>query len=248
FYSFRPEAGRLPNIGVAGALGDIGTGLFGAIGILAALQGARNSGRGQHVDVAMMDAVMAIMDMVPFNPSFGIEDNSLTAWPGICTSFAARDGLFVMQVGREHQFERMAKAVGHPEWLEDARFATREGWRDHLDAVIRPAVEAWARDRTKLEAARLLAEKGIVAGPSYDADDLLRDPHVAAHDMVVSVQRPDGGAPIHVVGNPVKLSESERPPPRRWPVLGQHTDAILEADLGMGAEERRVLRDEGVIG
>jgi formyl-CoA transferase len=247
FYSFRPERGRLPNIGVAGALGDIGTSLFAAIGTLAALQGRNSTGVGQRVDVAMMDAVIALMDMVPFNPSVGITDNSLAAWPGICTSFPASDGLFVMQVGREHQFQRMAHAVGHPEWLEDERFATREGWRDHLDAVIRPAIEKWASDKTKLEAATLLAEQGIVAGPSYDADDLLRDPHVQSHEMILSVERPDGGEPLHVVGNPVKLSRSQPRSTERWPLLAQHTDEILEQDLGMVAAEREALRAAGVI-
>jgi len=206
FYSFRPEPGRLPNIGVAGALGDIGSALFAAIGTLAALQGRARSGRGQRVDVAMLDAVLSIMDMVPFNASLGI-DNALSAWPGICTAFAARDGLFVMQVGREHHFERLAHAIGHPEWLEDARFARREGWRDHLDDVIRPAVEAWAMRKTRLEASRLLAEQGIVAGPCFDAADLSRDPHVAAHEMVTKIPRPDG-APW--TADPLRLERSGR--------------------------------------
>jgi crotonobetainyl-CoA:carnitine CoA-transferase CaiB-like acyl-CoA transferase len=248
FYSFRPEPGRLPNIGVAGALGDIGSALFAAIGTLAALEGRRRTGRGQRVDVAMFDAMLPIMDMVLFNPSIGIADNSLAAWPGICTSFVASDGLFVVQVGREHQFERFAAAVGHPEWLADPRFATREGWSEHLDAVIRPAVERWARERTKLEASRALAEKGIVAGPSNDAADLLSDPHVRAHAMVREVARPDGGPPLHVPGNPIKLSGSPEPAEHRWPRLGEHTDEILARDLDLTAAERAALREAGVIG
>jgi len=246
FYSFRPEPGRLPNIGVAGALGDIGSALFAAIGTLAALQGRARSGRGQRVDVAMLDAVLSIMDMVPFNASLGI-DNALSAWPGICTAFAARDGLFVMQVGREHHFERLAHAIGHPEWLEDARFARREGWRDHLDDVIRPAVEAWAMRKTRLEASRLLAEQGIVAGPCFDAADLSRDPHVAAHEMVTKIPRPDGAGEVHVAGNPIKLSASESRRPERWPCLGAHTHEILRADLGLADAELERLRGIGVI-
>lgn len=114
-----------------------------------------------------------MMDMVPFNHSLGI-DNSIRAWPGVLSSFGAKDGLFVMQVGREHQFERLARLIGHPEWLEDERFATREGWRDHTDSVIRPALEAWARDKTRLEASSELAGAGIVRtprgpGPPWDA-------------------------------------------------------------------------------
>ena len=227
-------------------LGDIGSALFAAIGTLAALQGRARTGRGQRVDVAMMDAVLAIMDMVPFNASLGIE-NSLAAWPGICSGFAARDGLFVMQVGREHQFERLAHAVGHPEWLADPRFARREGWRDHTDDVIRPAVEAWAKDKTKLEASRWLAEQGIVAGPSFDADDLARDPHVAAHEMVIRVPRPDGEGDVRVAGNPIKLSGSEVRAPERWPALGAHTREVLTADLDLTEADLERLRALGVV-
>ena len=247
FYSFRPEAGRLPNIGVAGALGDIGSALFAAIGTLAALHGRRQTGRGRRVDVAMMDAMIPLMDMVPFNPSIGIQDNSLGAWPGICSAFAATDGLFVVQVGREHQFERLARAVGHPEWLDDPRLATREGWRDQLETVIRPGVEAWARERTKLEASRELASRGIVAGPSYDADDLARDPHVRDHHMVLEVERPGGGPPLRVAGNPIKLSDAAEPTPSRWPTLGEHTEEVLTQDLGMSSDEIASLRGRGAI-
>lgn len=247
FYSFRPEKGRLPNIGVAGALGDIGSSMFAAVGMLAALFGAKQTGIGQRVDIAMMDVVMAYMDMVPFNPSIGIKDNSLAAWPGICTCFTARDGLFVVQVGREHQWERFAKAIGHPEWLEDERFARREGWRDHLEGVIRPAVEDWARELTKVEASTRLAVEGIVAGPSFDREDLLNDAHVRAHDMIVEVDRPDGRGQIHVVGNPVKLSRSPEPAVERWPSVGRDTDAILGDEAGLDRAERQRLRDEGVI-
>jgi formyl-CoA transferase len=195
----------------------------------------------------MFDAILPIMDMVLFNPSIGIIDDSLAAWPGICTAFAARDGLFVVQVAREHQFERLAEAVGRPDWKSDPRFATREGWRDHLEAVIRPAVEDWARTRTKLEASRALAEQGIVAGPSNDAADLRADPHVRDHGMLLEVPRPDGGAPLHVAGNPIKLSASPDPPAARWPRLGEHTDEILAQDLGLDAAAREALRADGVI-
>jgi crotonobetainyl-CoA:carnitine CoA-transferase CaiB-like acyl-CoA transferase len=247
FYSFRPEPGRLPNIGVAGALGDIGSALFAAIGTLAALQGRARTGRGQRVDIAMLDAMLSIMDMVPFNASLGIE-NSLASWPGICAAFRARDGLFVAQIARPHQFERLARAIGHPEWLEDARFARREGWRDHQDDVIRPALEAWALQKTRLEASRILAEQGIAAGPCFDAADLARDPHVAAHEMVIAVPRPDGEGEVHVAGNPIKLSHSHVREPERWPALGAHTQEILAADLGMTDSEIARLRAEKVIG
>jgi crotonobetainyl-CoA:carnitine CoA-transferase CaiB-like acyl-CoA transferase len=247
FYSFRPEPNRRPNIGVGGAIGDIGTGLFAMIGLLAALQGRQRTGRGQKVDVSMLDAIISIMDMVAFNPSMGILDNSVAAWPGILDAFEARDGLFIMQVGREHQFEKMARIVGHPEWLEDDRFATREGWSEHFEDVIRPAVEAWAADKTKLEASRLLAEEGVVAGPSYEGDDLLVDPHVKAHDMIVEIPANSPTGVIRVHGNPIKLSHSPEGPADKWPHIGAHTDEVLRGDLGLDDRELARLREAGVI-
>lgn len=247
FYSFRPEKGRRPNIGVAGAIGDIGTGLFAMIGLLAALRGRDRTGRGQKVDVAMMDAMISIMDMVAFGPSIGIHDQSLDAWPGILQCFDASDGLFVLQVGREHQFEAFAKIIGHPEWLEDERFATREGWSRHTEDVIRPAVEAWAADKTKLEASRILAENGVVAGPSYEGHDLLADPHVKSHDMLCEIEVPGRDQPVVVHGNPIKFSASPEGPAEKWPLVGEHTEAVLKADLGIGEEELAALRAEGVV-
>ena len=80
--------------------------------------------------------------------------------------FHASDGWFVMQVARVHVFERLAELIGHPEWVTDERFGTPYGWVQHLDDVIRPAVEKWAGERNRLEVCRALSEAGIAAGPS----------------------------------------------------------------------------------
>ena len=216
------------------------------VGLLAALRGRDATGRGQKVDVAMLDAILSIMDMTVFGPSIGVTDNSVAAWPGIVTSFQARDGLFVAQVGREAQFERFAHVVGHPEWLEDERFATREGWSAHQEDVIRPAVEAWASGMSALEASRQLAEQGVAAGPSYGEKEIRADPHVRAHEMIVEVPGPER-EPVRVHGNPVKFSHSPEAEPARWPQLGQHTEAVLRANLGLADGELRQLREARVI-
>jgi crotonobetainyl-CoA:carnitine CoA-transferase CaiB-like acyl-CoA transferase len=247
FYSFRPEPGRRPNIGVAGAIGDIGSGLFAMIGLLAAIQGRQRTGRGQKVDVAMLDAMISIMDMVAFGPSIGVHDQSLKAWPGILQCFDASDGLFVLQVGREHQFEKLAEIIGKPEWLEDERFATREGWASNIEPVIRPAVEAWAADKTKLEASRILAEAGVVAGPSYEGHDLLVDPHVRSHDMICEVPVEGRDEPVRVHGNPIKFSGSPEGPIDKWPLIGEHTTDLLRADLDCSDADIEALREDGVI-
>lgn len=247
FYSFRPEEGRRPNIGVAGAIGDIGSGLFAMVGLLAALQGRHRTGRGQKVDVAMLDAMISIMDMVAFGPSIGIHDQSLKAWPGILEACDASDGLFVLQVGREHQFEKLAEIIGHPEWLQDERFATRQGWAEHSESVIRPAVEAWAADKTKLEASSIFANAGVVAAPSYEGADLVADPHVALHDMLVEVPVEGRDQPVVVHGNPIKFSDSPEGPTTKWPLVGEHTEALLCQDAGLSDADLDALRSEGVI-
>ena len=246
FYEYRREPGVPPAVSPAGALGDIGTSLFAAIGILAALRGRDRNGRGQHVDVAMFDAMIAMADIVPHFWSMGVRGKRRT--PGIFDGFAARDGYFVVQAVRDHQLAQFARAIGHEDWLSNPRFATREGWRDQMDSVVRPAVESWAADKTKLEASTVLAEQGIAAGPCFTPEDLVVDPHVASHDMLLRVPRPDGGEPMLVVGNPIKLSGTPERPPRRWPTLGEHTDAVLRDELGLRDDDLRALRGKGVIG
>jgi formyl-CoA transferase len=238
-----------PPVVVAGALGDVSSALFAVIGILAALRHRETTGRGQLVDVAMMDAMVAVSDMPPFLWSMGAPERWAAAGSlGICAAFRARDGFFVVAIFREHQLERLAQAVGHPEWTSDPRFATREDWARSTDPVVRPALEAWAADKTKLEASRQLCELGIVAGPSNTAADLAADPHVALRDMLIEVPRPDGGRPMLVVGNPVKLSGVAEGPVTSFPSLGEHTDDVLRGVLGVGDEELERLRACGALG
>jgi formyl-CoA transferase len=242
------KPGQPPPVVVAGALGDIGSALFAVIGTLAALRHREHTGLGQYVDVAMYDAMVAIADMVPFlwsmdAPAGWAASGSLA----LCAGFKAKDGYFVIAAFREHQFERLAQIVGHPEWCGDPRFATREGWAQHTDGVIRPAVEAWAQTRTRLEACRTLAEQGIPSGPSNTAEDIYADPHVRARNMLIEVPRPDGGNPLLVVGNPVKMSRVAEGPVERFPSLGQHTDEVLSETLGLGDDALAALRRDGVI-
>jgi formyl-CoA transferase len=248
-YEPNREEGRPPPVVVAGALGDNASALFAVIGTLGALRQRDRSGQGQHVDVAIYDAMVAINDMLPFMWSLGLP-------PVMCTprhfalvaSFRARDGWFVIACFREHQFERLAHTIGRPEWCGDPRFATREGWALHRESVIRPAIEAWAGEMGKLEAARVLCAAGVAAGPSNDGGDLRADPHVALRDMLIEVPRPDADDPMLVVGNPVKLSRVAEGPLSRFPRLGEHTDLVLRSMLGLDARELAELRAQGVIG
>ena len=242
------KPGEPPRVVVAGALGDNTTALYAVIGILAALQHRARTGLGQHVDIAMYDSMIAMADMVPQLWSMGAPASM--AGPGstaLVAAFRASDGYFVIAVLREHMFEKLCRVLGKPEWLADPRFATRVGWAQHTETVIRPVIEAWAADKTKLEAARTLAELGITAGPSNVAADLAADPHVALRDMLIEVPRADGEKPYLVSGNPVKMSRLAEGPVAAPPRLGAHTEELLREVLGADDAELARLRGAGAI-
>lgn len=246
-YDYKAQGGEPPVVAPVGALGDIGTALFGVIGLLAALRHRDRTGLGQYVDVAMLDAMVAMTDIVTNFWSMGLRPDG----PGpllIMHGFRASDGWFIVQVGREHQFAKFAEVVGQPGWVDDPRFATRAGWLEHLDDVIRPAVEGWAAQRTKLEACHELCAAGVAAGPAQSAPDVIADPHVAARHMLVEVPRTDDVAePVLVPGNPVKLSRVSEGPETRVPWVGEHTAAVLESELGLDESDLARLREAGAI-
>jgi crotonobetainyl-CoA:carnitine CoA-transferase CaiB-like acyl-CoA transferase len=155
----------------------------------------------------------------------------------------------MLQVLRPHQWPDLAHAIERPEWAEDPRFATPEGWLDHLESDIRPALEAWAASRTKLEACAALNAAGLVAGPCATDAEVVADPHLAQRHMLVEHPRVDGvPQPVLIPGMPVKFGEVAEGPERRVPWLGEHTDEVLRDELGLDDRTLAQLRADGVIG
>ncbi len=249
-YEYSRQPGQPPQINPSGALGDIASALYATIGVLAALRHRDRTGLGQHVDIAMFDAMVAMADLVPNWWSMGMEFDPEKPRPktGLINAFRASDGWFVIQIAREHQFERLARIIGHDEWLTDERLATRAGWGTHLEDIIRPGLEGWAASLTKLDAATALSGAGVASAPCFAAVDVVNDPHVAAHHMLVEMPRTDGvEQPVLVPGNPVKLSKMAEGPELRVPWLGEHTDDVLAAELGLDTAALTSLRADGVI-
>jgi len=246
-YDYKLEPGRPPMVSPVGALGDIGTALFGTIGVLAALRHRDRTGEGQYVDVAMFDAMVSMTDLVTNFWSLGLRPEPGQGLAMILDGFKAADGWFIIQVGREHEFERLANLVGHPEWLTDERLATRAGWRAHMDDVLRPGVNEWASSMGNVEACMALAAAGVAAGPCLTAQQVIDDPHVAARDMLIEIPRPDGGDPVLTPGNPIKMSKVSEGPDVRMPWLGEHTDEVLSTELGLDDATLARLRADGVI-
>ncbi len=245
-YELKRRGDEPPLVAPVGALGDIGSGLYAVIGVLAALRHRDATGTGQHVDIAMLDAMVAMTDIVTNFWSLGLRGGATAAL--IMDGFRASDGWFIIQVGREPQFAALAELVGQPDWTTDPRFADRQGWVDHLDDLIRPAVEAWASGRTRLEACAAMSAAGIAAGPCLRDDEVVADEHVAARNMLVEMPRTDGvDEPVLVPGNPVKMTNVAEGPETRIPWLGEHTDAVLGEELGLGDDDLAALRNDGTI-
>ena len=240
-YEFKRPEGQPPIGSPMGGLGDIVTALFAVIGTLAALRQRDRTGQAQQVDVAMLDAMVAVLDVVPNFWSMGMPMG--TPWPGILHGFRARDGWFMLQVLRAHQWPDLAKAIGQPEWADDARFATPQGWLDHLETDIRPALESWASTKSKREACDALNAAGLVAGPVATDNEVVADPHLAARHMLVEHPRTDGvDQPVLIPGLPVKFGSVAEGPEARVPWIGEHTDEVLGSELGLGSEELGRLR------
>jgi crotonobetainyl-CoA:carnitine CoA-transferase CaiB-like acyl-CoA transferase len=246
-YEMKRTGDLPPVVSPVGALGDIGAALYTSIAILAALRDRDQTGRPAYVDVAMLDSVIAMTDIVTNYWSMGVDSGD--SGSVINHGFRASDGWFVMQVARVHVFERLAQLVGHSEWVTDVRFDTPYGWVEHLEDTIRPAVEKWAAGRNRMEVCQALSEAGIAAGPCARAEELVADAHVAARHMLVGIKRTDGvEQPVLVPGNPALIAGRHEGGDRRIPWLGEHTDEILRDELGLTDAVIEGMRSSSIVG
>lgn len=232
------------------AIGDSGTGMHMTIGILAALNQRNQTGKGQHVEVAMQDAVVNIMRVsLREHQRHGVPErtgNQLgTNVPGT-TYHCAPGGLndYVYIFAQQQMWPAVAKTIGRPELADDERFKTQEGrWkhRAELDAIV----GAWTAKRTKYEVTKLMGDAGVPCGACQDTGEILADPHLKARDMILEMEYPPRGK-FQTVGCPIKLSESPVDVTRP-PMLGEHSARVLERLCGVGADEARKLKEKGVV-
>ncbi len=228
---------------------DLFAGLYGCIGILAALRHRAATGQGQQVDVGLLDSHVAWLANQGMNylatkadpPRLGNQHPNIVPYQ----VFATADGAMVLSVGNDPTFQRFARAVGLAHLLDDPRFATnaaRVANRQHVTETLAPVL---AGDTTANWIGRLEAIS-VGCGPINTLAQVFADPQVVARQNVVRVPHataPDG---VEVIANPVRLSETPADYRRGPPLLGQHTDEVL-GTLGLSAAELAGLRERGVI-
>jgi formyl-CoA transferase len=251
---------------VTGAqIGDSGTGLHLAIGILAALQHRHRTGKGQYVEVAMMDAVMNLC-RVKFRdhqrltrgplPEFSVPTDGVTDTPRSgndsgggqlgnaikCKPGGPNDYIYV--VVQEVVWDALARRVGGETLAKDERFSTIQNRRRNQPALWQ-LLNEFASGFTKRELMAQLNEIDVPCGPIMSTDDLMNDEHVKLREMVVELDHPERGA-WHNVGMPIKLSASSVPV-ERSPLLGEHTDEILQSVLGYDDTHVATLKEGGAF-
>ena len=236
-YELKRRGDDPPLVAPVGALGDIGSGLFAVIGVLAALRHRDATGRGQHVDIAMLDAMVAMTDIVTNFWSLGLRGGDVGGAdhgrvPGRPTAGSSSRSAASRSSPRWPSWS--ASPSGRP---TRASPTGRAGSTTSTTSSAPPS-RRWAAGMTRLEACAAMSAAGIAAGPCFRDDEVVADPHVAARNMLVEMPRTDGvDEPVLVPGNPVKLTNVAEGPETRIPWLGEHTDAVLAEELGLGDAE-----------
>lgn len=241
-----PEDGEPYKVGVA--IADITTGLFAANAILAALHYRTQTGRGQFIDIALLDSQVAWLANVAHNYFATGETPARygNAHPNIVPYqiFSTQDRQIALAVGNDQQYKRLCEVLERPDLWADERFQTNAGRVDHRDELI-PLLEAALKTQpADTWTERLLAAK-IPVAPVNTIPQILNDPHIRAREMVQEIEHPTLGR-IQMLGAPTKLSATPATIRRAPPTLGEDTSAIL-ADLGFSDDEIQGLRRDGVV-
>ena len=255
---------------VSGAqIGDSGSGLHLALGIVTALYQRNASGRGQKVDTAMQDAVLNLCRVklrdqqrlertgtMEEYPQFATGDfgdavpragnasgGGQPGWILKCKGWETDPNAYIYFVAQAPVWGSICKVIGREGWITDPDYATPRARLPRLMAIF-ATIEEWTRERSKFEVMDILNKYDIPCGPILSMKEIAEEPSLRASGTIVEVDHPERGKYL-TVGNPIKLSDSKTEVIRS-PLLGEHTDEVLR-ELGYDALQIAALRDERVI-
>ena len=231
------------------AISDLVAGLLAAQGVTLALLARHRTGRGQQVDIGMLDGVAALLSYQAsiFFATGNVPSRLGNRHPTIVPyeTFAAADGDFVLAVGTDEQFRRFCGVAALDKLPLDPRFSTNSGRVRHYDA-LRPALATALRQKPRAEWIEALTAAGVPCGAVRDVGEVLTDPHLEARRMIQSVEHAAAGT-LKVLGVPIKLSATPGAVRTAPPTLGQHTERVLRDLLGVPDPELEALRADRTI-
>ncbi len=233
---------------VGPGVGDTLPAALTAFGIMAAVYRANKTGKGQFVDVAMYDAMLAFCERIVYLYSYthavpGPEGN---AHQLLCPFglFPAADGMVALACPLDHFWVKLCAAIGREELATDARYRTNNERVAHADEVI-DLLSTWTAKHTKQQLTHILG--GLLPfGPVNTAEDIFNDPHVAVRNMLIEVEHPGLDRTVTIAGTPIRMTVTQGGAQGRSPLLGEHTDAILER-AGYSAADIQTMKSTGAI-
>ena len=237
-----------PPIKVGVAIADISGGMFASNGILVALYNREKTGKGQMVDVSLLDSQVAWLTYRAgaYFASGEIPQPMGSGHPVIVPyqAFKAKDVFINIAVGNDQLWERFCKAVGLENVMNDPKFATNAKRVENREEIVK-IISDLIVTRDGEEWLKILTDAGIPCGPIYTVDKIFADPQVLHREMVKELDHPKAGK-IKVTGIPIKLSDTPGEVETAPPVLGQHTQEVL-TELGYSDQDLEKLKQENVI-
>jgi CoA:oxalate CoA-transferase len=240
-----------PPVRPGASYGDIVAGLFTVIGILAAIQDRARSGKGQMLDMSMLDCQVAVLENA-FTRYFvtGEAPQPIGTRHPVFTPFQAfqtQDGWLVVAVmgGANDKWPLFCVAIDRIDLIDDERFLDGWGRTRHYE-VLEPILSSVMLQKTTQQWIELFLEQGIACGPVNSIPQVVEDPHVNFRGMFSEIEYPNVGK-VKTVGSPIRLSGSEPEELRPAPGLGEHSENVLKRILELQAEEITQLRQEGII-
>jgi crotonobetainyl-CoA:carnitine CoA-transferase CaiB-like acyl-CoA transferase len=243
-----PTEGPPYKIGVAKS--DLVCGLYALSAILAALYSREKTGKGQFIDVALLDTQVAALSNAGqyYLTSGTVTPRMGNGHPTIVPYevFAAADGYIILAVGNDRQFRDFCDVAGRLDLADDARFTANKSRVKNRDALL-PQLREVIAQKPRSWWMDALEKRAVPCGPVNTLDQVFADKQVASRGMVTPMQHPLSPAPVKLIANPVKFSDTPVSYRRAPPPLGADTDEVLRAELGLNETEILNLRQQGVV-
>lgn len=243
-----PADGAPYKIGVAKS--DLVCGLYALSAILAALYAREKNGRGQHIDIALLDTQVAALSNAGqyYLTSGTVTPRMGNAHPTIVPyeAFETSDGYIILAVGNDRQFRDFCDVAGAGHLTDDPRFTANKSRVQHRDILV-PIVRDIIAQKTQNWWINALEKRGVPCGPVNTLDQVFANEQVQARGMVTQMQHSLSPQPVDLIANPVHFSDTPVSYRRAPPPLGADTNDVLEQELGLSAEQIFNLRKQGVV-